>query len=193
MVGGPESEIQRALAADDLEAAATHAMRGYGPEVLGWLAATTGDLTLADEAFSQLAEDLWKSLGGYRGEASFRTWMYVLARNALHRVRRMTQPAREELLSGISEVAQRLRSETRPWQQTAVKDRFAALREALDESSQSLLILRVDRGMKWDEIALILDEPGDPKTASARVRKRFSALKAKLVKMAADSGLTTSV
>lgn len=165
-------------------------MREYGPEVLGWLAATTRDLALADDVYSQLAEDLWAGLPGYRGDASMRTWMYVLARNALHRVRRRSQRQREELRSHISDVAAQLRSATAPWQQTAVKDRFGALRAALDEPSQSLLILRVDRGMTWSEIAQILDEPGPPAAASARVRKRFSLLKSKLTALAAEQGLT---
>ena len=50
---------------------------------------------------------------------------------------------------------------------------------------QSLLTLRVDRGMSWAEIAHILDEgAGEP-----ALRKRFERVKRKLRDLAAAEGL----
>jgi len=171
--------------------AATLAIEGYGPEVLGWLVTTTGDPALAEEVFSQVAEDLWTSLERFRWDCAMRTWFYVLTRNALHRHRRSPRAKREVLASAITDVAQAVRTQTRPWLKTEVKDRFRALRDSLDEDSRALLILRVDRKMKWDEIARVLGE-GETKQASARVRKRFSLLKAKLKERAEQMGLVQS-
>ena len=80
-----------------------------------------------------------------------------------------------------------IRSRTRPWLRTEVKDRFTALRDELDEPERSLLVLRVDRRMSWAEIAKVLGE--DDERAVPRIRKRFSLLKAKLHERAQEAGL----
>ncbi|RLB46391.1 MAG: sigma-70 family RNA polymerase sigma factor [Deltaproteobacteria bacterium] len=184
-----EEQIRAFFDANDLSGAATLSLESYGPELLGWLVTSTGDPDLAEEVFSQGAEDLWAGLEAFRWDCSMRTWLYVLARNALVRLRRSPRERREVLRSQISEVAAAVRTRTRPWIRSEVKDRFRVLRESLDEASRELLILRVDRQMAWEDIARVLGEPGDPGQASARIRKRFSLLKAKLHQEAEREGL----
>lgn len=58
-----EETVGAALAADDLVAAATAAVRGYGPQILGYLRATLGPAQ-ADDAFSIFCESLWKACRG---------------------------------------------------------------------------------------------------------------------------------
>jgi RNA polymerase sigma-70 factor (ECF subfamily) len=58
------------------------ALQGHGDEIGGFLAARLLDADRSAEAFALFAEDLWRGLPGFRGEASLRTWLYVLARRA---------------------------------------------------------------------------------------------------------------
>src|SRR5512142_300724 len=62
--------------------AAAEALKALGPQVLGYLAAVLRSEADAHEVFSQFAEDLWKGLPGFRGEASLRAWAYRVAWHA---------------------------------------------------------------------------------------------------------------
>src|SRR5579862_4698659 len=121
-----EREVAGLCAARDFERAVTVGLRGYGPEVLGFLMALGRDEILVHEAYSQLSEDLWRGIEGFAGRASFRTWMYVLARHALLRCQRREQRhQRHQIPVSISScVQEQVRSGTLPYQRTAVKDRM---------------------------------------------------------------------
>src|SRR5256885_15823492 len=81
-----EDEVRRLLSNGDVDAATTVALRGYGPEVLGFLAAVAKNEADARDAFSEFSEDLWQGLDKFVGNSSLRTWAYTIARRALWRV-----------------------------------------------------------------------------------------------------------
>jgi RNA polymerase sigma-70 factor (ECF subfamily) len=191
-----EASIRAALTAGNLSRAATLAVEGYGPEVLGYLLASLRSEQDATEVFSMLTEDLWRGLPGFRAESSFRTWLYCLARNAAVRFRRSPQQraALRQPLSAISEVSERVRTATLPHLRTDVKQGFAKLRADLDADDETLLILRVDRKLSWDEVPMVLcpEEAADPERrgrAAARLRKRMQSLKHQLRERAVAAGL----
>jgi RNA polymerase sigma-70 factor (ECF subfamily) len=190
-----EERITVLLRAGDLQGAATLAIEGYGPEVLGFLVTLLRDEGDASEAFSQACEDLWKGLARFEGRSSFRTWFYTLARHAAARLRRSPQQAqrRRVPLSEISEVAAGVRSRTLPFLRNEVKDRFEEIRAALDESDRALLVLRVDRNMDWREIARVfsagVDSEEELARVSARLRKRFQLVKEEIRRRAQELGL----
>ena len=70
-----------------------------------------------------------------------------------------------------------------------------ALREQLEPDDQMLLVLRVDRGMEFRDIAVALaeaDAPLDAETLereAARLRKRFERVKERLRELARSEGL----
>jgi RNA polymerase sigma-70 factor (ECF subfamily) len=194
-----EREIADALAAGEHDNAVTTAIRGYGPEVLGFLCAHERDEARANEAFSQLCEDLWKGIGTFSGRSTFRTWMYTVARAAMARVRRSTgrREKRQRHMMTWEDAAAEVRSMTAMIQQTAVKDRFTVLRESLVPEEQELLILRIDRQMEWADLARVMsgrdDLEGDElKRESAKLRKRFQSVKERLREMAVNDGLLES-
>ena len=82
-----EVEIGGYLDGGDVRRATEVAVRGFAPEILGWLHATQGGADDANDAFAMFAEDLWKSLARYDRRCSVRTWCYMLARHAAYRVR----------------------------------------------------------------------------------------------------------
>ncbi len=194
-----EAEIRGHCDAERWGPAATAGIRGYGPEILGYLTAMARTETDAAEVFSAFCEDLWKGLPGFRWQSSFRTWAYTLARHALYRLSRdpHRKPGRQVALSQspeVFEVAASVRSSTLVHLRTATKNKFAELREQLEPDDRTLLILRVDRRLAWNEIARVMAESTDPdegeiKRTAAALRKRFERAKERLRKLAAEQNL----
>lgn len=179
--------------AGEHDRAATSIVETYGAELFGFLVHTLGNEADAGEVFSQVAEDLWKGLPAFGFRCSVRTWVYVLGRHAIARYKRSPwqRRASESKVQSAVDVA---RSRTQPWLRTEVKDKFAALREGLGEEDRTLLVLRVDRDLAWNEIACVMlgvDEP-DPAALGRetdRLRKRFQLLKGELRRRAEAAGL----
>jgi RNA polymerase sigma-70 factor (ECF subfamily) len=190
-----EQQIQSLLEKGDLQRAASRAVEGYGPEVFGFLVSLVGDTRDASEVFSQTCEDLWVGLERFEGRCSMRTWLYTLARHAAARYRRSAhrRPGRRMALSQVSEIADRVRTQTLPFLRTEAKSELARIRDALDEEDRALLVLRVDRGLSWTDIALVFAGDGASKATmertSARLRKRFQAVKTEIRKRAREAGL----
>jgi len=194
-----EAEVQRTLAAGDLEACATLVLRGYGPEILGYLLSRLRDEGLAAEVFAMFAEDLWRSLPTLAIDVSMRAYAYAIARNAAHRlldrqVRKDRQGVPLSQAHVWSRVAEQVRTGTLPHLRTEVKTQISELRAKLSEEEQTLLTLRVDRNLSFQEIAVVYAdgkalEPEALKRESARLRKRFEVTKDKLRKLAREAGL----
>jgi RNA polymerase sigma-70 factor (ECF subfamily) len=191
-----EDHIRDLREAGDMNAAATRTIEGYGPEVLGFLVTFLRDEADASDVFAQACEDLWNGLARFEGRSSMRTWFYTLARHAAARFRRSPhrRPGRHLGISQAGEAAARVRTGTLPHLRTEVKDRFAAIRDALDPEDRALLVLRVDRGLSWNDIARVL-APEESTTdaalgrAAARLRKRFQLVKEEIRARAEQSGL----
>jgi RNA polymerase sigma-70 factor (ECF subfamily) len=95
----------------------------------------------------------------------------------------------------LSEVAERIRTETRPSARTETKSEVARLRERLPADDQMLLALRLDRKLAWTEIAQVMFHDGEVvedavlAKDSMRLRKRYQSVKDKLRAMAREAGL----
>jgi RNA polymerase sigma-70 factor (ECF subfamily) len=192
-----EREISDACKRGDLERATTIAIEGFGPELLGFVAAMLRNEDDAHDAFSQLCEDIWRGLGDFQHRSSFRTWAYTLARHAVHRHRRTDQRYRKRVVNAdsglVSRLEQHVRTTTLPFLRSQSKTRLVELRSSLPEEEQMLLILRVDRGLGWNEIAQVLSETAlsdeERTRESMRLRKRFQLVKDKLRELAKSEGL----
>ena len=179
--------------------ATTLIVREYGPDIYGFLlTAHGGDDTATSEAFSDLTEALWRQLPAFRWESSARTWAYAIAHKLTLMRRRDAARARRRVVdAGVSElerVAAHVRTETVSFLRTEKKDRLQAIRDSLPEDDRLLLLLRVDRGLSWNEIARILagDSSLDDATLAkeaARHRKRYQLLKDRLRQLARREGL----
>ena len=195
----PEAAIRARCDARDWAGAATDIVGRYGRELMEYLVATARSETDGSEAFSRFTEAMWRGLPAFRWEASARTWCYVLARRALARVRRdrARTPGKPIALDDAPEVAtlaDRVRTETVSYLRTGVRDRIAELRDALDPDDQALLILRVDRGLDWRDVALALSDEDVGAVAddalarrAAAMRKRFERIKKQLRERAASA------
>jgi RNA polymerase sigma-70 factor (ECF subfamily) len=185
-----EAEIARLLESNDLPSAAAGILRGYGPAILAYLAALAREEDRADDAFSEFCEDLWRGLPGFRRDASVRTWVYKLAwhawlRNEREPYRRRGRPLATEEMSRL---AAEVRSTTALHLRSAAKDAVARLREQLTPAEQSLLVLRIDRGLPWSDVASVMSTSEEHLDAQT-VAKRFQRVKDRLRKLAEDAGL----
>lgn len=182
--GAAEAAIRAQLEAGDLRGGATAALQLYGAELFGFLKGIERDADLASEAFAQLGEDLWRGLAKFRWDATLRSWMYAVARNALHRLRRdpRRSPQRNIGLTDadVAEIAEQLRTATAVYQRTEVKDELRALRDELDPDDRELLILRLDRQMSWKDIARVFGGDDAVTARAAALRKRFERLKERI-------------
>jgi RNA polymerase sigma-70 factor (ECF subfamily) len=184
-----DDQVKALLEAGDTPEAATVALRDLGPSILRYLRSLLRDEADARDAFSQFAENLWKGLPDFRGQSSLRTWAFRLAWHAALNIRDEAWRRRHQRL-GTTE-ASRLADEIHT--RTAIKverQRRAldTLREALSVEDRSLLVLRVDQALPWNEIAEVLGAAGKP-VDPATLMKRFERLKERLARMAKDQGL----
>lgn len=197
--GKLEGEVKAACERGDTGRAATLALEGLGGELYGFLLATCPSETDASDVFSVLSERLWKGLEGFRWQSSLRTWAYSLARHAaldhvkMGRRRRALMLTADEQLQ-LSQVEQKVRTQTLSVFKTARRTAVETLRASLPEDDQRLLVLRVDRELQWNELAeIFLDDPeADPaalKKEAARLRKRFQLVKEKLLELGKKQGL----
>jgi RNA polymerase sigma-70 factor (ECF subfamily) len=194
-----ERETRRLCEAGDAAGAAAAAIRGYGPEILGFLVAVHRSDQDADEVFSLWAERVFRGLPGFGWDSSLRTWAYTIARNASSNfVRGRRNRARRELAAESAELAaveQQVRTETRPYLRTDAKDKLARIRDALPPEDRALLVLRVDKRLEWKDLARVMLDDDRPVTEadlareSQRLRKRFQILKEKLVEAGRRQGI----
>jgi RNA polymerase sigma-70 factor, ECF subfamily len=184
-----EERVQELLKEGRSREAATEAIQALGPQVLAYLCALLKSEADAREVFSEFAEDLWRGLPGFRGEASLRGWAYRIAWHASVRFMRDPYRQRGQRLetSDASRLAQEVRSSIveNGWRE----ERMAKLRDLLDPEERTLLILRIDRGLSWREAADVLAQEGCAPASEAALRKRFERLKEKLGKAAREQGL----
>jgi RNA polymerase sigma-70 factor, ECF subfamily len=196
-----DREIKEACGRGDMEAAATIALRGYGPEILGFLMGVHRDETAAADSFAEFAEGLWRGLPSFGWESSFRTWAYAIARNvtrlAFRRAARHKRRGRLVGLSSLDRVAERVRTATLTFLRTEKRSKFDDLKESLSEEDRALLILRVDRGLGWKDLARVLSDGKEAlddvsmDREVARLRKRYQLAKERLHALARKNGLIT--
>ena len=196
-----EASIRAACEAGELGRATTLVVEHYGTDIMAFLLARFGTRSaVAEEVFSMFAEKLWIGLPGFEWRCSMRSWAYRLARNAANDFTKAAGNRLERNLAlsehaPASALADRVRTTTEAYRRTAPKDRMRELRKLLPSADQMLLVLRVDRNMDWRELAMLLEEDGDPLDAdmldreAARLRKRFERVKQHLRELAVADGL----
>lgn len=95
----------------------------------------------------------WEGLAGFRGDASFRTWLYRVATNVcINRTmrRRRTEPLDEELPARCADEPEQV------YRQRALHERLAAVIGALPADQRSALLLFAYDEMSYFEIAEVM-------------------------------------
>lgn len=191
-----DDEYRALVAAGDFEGAATAFMERFGGDILAFLAMRLRDQTAVSEVFSEFTLDFWRGLEGFEWRTSLRGWGYTLARNAANRFqRRRRREARLVHTDRTPDLAEERRPSTAPYLRTAIKKRMRELREQLPMDEQSLLVLRIDKGLSWNELAVVFSAEGaameeeELLRSAARLRQRFASIKRRLRALAEKEGL----
>lgn len=183
----PEARIREALARRAHDEAATLAIRAYGPQILGYLSRVLGSGDAAADAFSLFSEQLWKGISGFAGRSSARVWAYRVAWSSAQRVAGETYRKRRTRLR--TSMASRLAAEVLTDGAGSPRaDDLAELRRELSPAERSLLVLRLDHGLPWEEVAEAMSSEGEPVEAAA-LRKRFERLRERLAALARERGM----
>lgn len=193
-----EARVRLATERGDMVAGAGLLIDLYGDELLGFLHSRLRDGTAADDCFSILAERIWTRLGQLAWHSTARAWCYALARTVM--VDYVRSPDRRpdrhvdlEDAPQLQQIADAVRTRTQPYMKSEVKQAFRRLRAALSDDDQIIVMLRLDRGMGWREVAEAMQGAAHDDAAldreAARLRKRFELAKGKLRALAEAEGL----
>lgn len=193
---GIEDRIRDHHGAGEYAMAATTAIEAYGPELLGFLVALLHDEGEGREVFADLCAELWTGIERFQLRSSFRSWAYAVARHLLshrHRARRGLLPLSE--VSRLSQLEAKVRTATPLPYRSEVRELVDRLRAQLTAEEQTLLILRVDRGLPWRDVAMIMLGPegmtddAAVRREAAACRKRYERLTDRLRRLVEAEGL----
>jgi RNA polymerase sigma-70 factor (ECF subfamily) len=115
-----------------------------------------GNSDVAEDAAQQTFLSAWRSLGSFRPQTSFRSWLYRIAINAAVDILRREQPAVDIELLPLAAPGNGLQAQVER-RERAQRVRQAVL--ALPEAGRAVLILREYQNLSYAEIAAALDIP----------------------------------
>lgn len=132
------------------------------------------DRALAEDVTQETLLKAWLALPSFRGDASLKNWVLRIGYNtsvSALRNRRVISTDPHELPDLVNPKD----SVERKVENQAVFEEFVSALDLLDELSRSIVVLREQEGLSYDEIANILDVPiPTVKTRLMRARRRLS-------------------
>ncbi len=114
------------------------------------------DSDLAQDVAQDAFLKAFRGLGGFRGDAAFRTWLLTIAANTARGALRRSGRRRETALDAAPPVASR---EPDPEETTARNEEAArarAMMERLPEKQRLSVQLRIDEGLSFREIGEVI-------------------------------------
>ena len=180
-----ESEVAECLRAGDVEGAAARVVQAFGPGVSGYLRVALTDERAARDAFSAFSQAVWEGLRRKRGERALEVWAYRLAFAAAKQLRNLSKrrrPSQAAQRTGVRELAR-----TRPatLEPLGVVEDAELLRRELSLEEQTLLTLRIDRGMDYRDIGWVLGRTA----TEASVRRSYERMVLRLHRVAVTRGV----
>lgn len=175
-----DAELVNAAAAGDRDAFDELVRRHQGP-IVNLARAMTGGAADAEDLAQETFIRAWKSLGQFRRESTFRTWLHAVALNVIRTHRGRLARLRRVFLSAPSEPG------ADPLDRASIDDRIddaLAIRQGIDRALAQLpdelrgaLVLRDVQGLEYREIAEALGIPiGTVESRIFRARQRLRPL-----------------
>jgi RNA polymerase sigma-70 factor (ECF subfamily) len=165
------------------ERAFTEFVGRYQREVFGVVARIVGDRQEAEDVSQEVFVTVFKKIDGFRGDASLRTWLLKIARNHARSRLRFRKRRKYRAHDSWDDVEPGSRTElnrlARPDERAVAEELEFAARRAfltLSADAREVLTLRDLNGLKYDEIADILELPvGTVRSRLFRARKEWRA------------------
>ncbi len=175
-----EQDLRDELRKGDVAGAVTRAVALYGAEVFGFLTAAIGSLGPARDVYASFVTELGRALPAFEWRYELRTLAYLVARRELRRHRERTPGVERSCVRRSTRRLGRSRHSSR-------RGMVAALRRGLAPEDRELLVLRVDRGLSWQELALTsLGEhasDSDLDTEADHLQRRFLRLRLRIARL----------
>jgi hypothetical protein len=170
-----EIVVRSLLVRGNVPRAASELLGALAADVYGFMTAAAADAHAARAAYGRFAASLPGELAAFHWRCGLRTFVYFLARRELARERE--QAARPT----IDAAALPTPAREAPAPPSSSSDLALALRRRLAAEDRELLVLHVDRGLDWHELALTSlgeDAVGAQLAGEAdRLARRFVALR----------------
>lgn len=155
----------------------------HAPAMLRLVRRMTSHSGVAEEILQETWLAVWRSAGGFRGEASARSWLYGVARRQAHNHLRRPRPALVNL-EDAPETADPTGSVEDAVLAGAARFELAAAINELPEHLREVLLLILVDDLAYSEVAATLGVPiGTVKSRMSHARRRLAE---KLAHTAAD-------
>jgi RNA polymerase sigma-70 factor (ECF subfamily) len=177
-----DAEVHELFLAGREREAADLLLTRLSPELRPFLHRLLGEVALADEALSNTCERLWRGLPKFRWECSLRSWSYIVARREASRCRAIHARAGAQQTTLSAAVAMPAHPATNRTVSTTKRSLLEDLRASLSDEDRDLIVLRVERGLAWKEVAASFlddDEPSPEaiQREAARLRQRYRSIR----------------
>lgn len=177
-----DSEIIKRVLSGETEAY-EHLVREHQNKVLGLCLGLLSDPVLAEDAAQEVFIKAYESLGRFRGESSFSTWIYRIAfhhcQDILRKRSRRPTESLDQLIECHGDGMERLLSKP---DDSSVRqdssDMIEKVLSALPPDYRTILVLREVQGLSYQEISEAMDCSLD--SVKARLRRARSELEQKL-------------
>jgi RNA polymerase sigma-70 factor (ECF subfamily) len=153
---GLDRAVRERLDAGDVRGAVALVVEQLGASIHGYLRTLLSEDD-AEEAYSEFQVSVMNGLPSFRWECPVRAWAHRIAFHAAARIwRRPGRRLEEPLPSSLSKLGPGSKG---PGPGMSGRHAgLAVLRASLSVEDQSLLTLRIDRELEWEEIAAVLDD-----------------------------------
>jgi DNA-directed RNA polymerase specialized sigma24 family protein len=182
-----EQRVRRLAAEGRVGRAAGRVLKAHGSELFGFLVAVLDNYRGAAHVYADAAKAMERALAGARWTCSLRTLAYSVVRRELARHLRANAARLGEGPAEIDDAEKTL--SCRP---VALSMAVARLRGRLADEDRELLILRVDRQLEWEDIAISSlgwDAPRDALAKEVeRVVARMDEIRKQLAEVAVAYG-----
>jgi RNA polymerase sigma-70 factor (ECF subfamily) len=169
-----EEDVRRLVDAREYRAAFELLLSRYGKKVFHLAYSFVREPSRAEDMTQEVFLKLWRALPGYSGEASFSTWIYVIARNTC--LTHLRKQSHRKALSleepAVQAAADRARHAPPPGDERLD---CAKLLAALSQDQRQLVTLYYLEGRSCDQVAGMLGvAAGTVRSQLHRVRRRFA-------------------
>lgn len=165
-----ETRIREALQQGRERDAVRFAVTGYHGALKRFLRTRLDSDDEANEVLSELWVIVCQNVRSFRGEGTFLAFAQGIAAHCISAFLREKQQRRARFSADLPEAAAMPRSDTHPYQKSAVRGRLARILDGLSAQEQEVLELHLRQGLTWDEIGKKLALSG------AILRRRHSRL-----------------
>ena len=160
-------------------------VRRHQVSIVSLARALTNGSADAEDIAQEVFLRVWRSLRGFRGDSTFRTWLHRVAVNVINshhgrvsRLRRMFQPASAESAdSANDDPIERAADPVDVESDVVMRDAIDKALASLPEELRVAVTLRDVQGLEYREIASVLDVPiGTVESRIFRGRQRLKPL-----------------